>query len=107
MDPGGLDLDLCGRDACGDGSDGDGGKDGSMGLGADAGAVLEVEGALMAPGEVLPQRRQFPWGRTTRKRRNAARMVASSSGLLMTSERLSYEHATKTQGDDDSPHEPE
>ncbi len=30
--PDGLDLDLSGRNACGDGSDGDGGKDGRMGL---------------------------------------------------------------------------
>ncbi len=42
--PDGLDLDLSGRNACGDGSDGDGGKDGRIGQEADSGAVPEVEG---------------------------------------------------------------
>ncbi len=37
-------MDLSGRDACGDGSDGDSGEDGRMGLEADAGAVSEAEG---------------------------------------------------------------
>jgi hypothetical protein len=46
-----LDLDHSGRDACGDGSDGDGGEDGSMGLEADDGAVSEVEGGVDGAGE--------------------------------------------------------
>jgi hypothetical protein len=44
--PDGLDLDLSGRDACGNGSDGGGDEDGSMGLEADSGAVSEVEGGV-------------------------------------------------------------
>jgi hypothetical protein len=53
--PDGLDPDLSGRDACGDGSDIDGSEDGSIGLESDSGAVLEVEmnidsaGAAPAP----------------------------------------------------------
>ncbi len=42
--PDGLDLDLSGRDACGDGSDGDGGEDGKMGLKVDFGAVSQIRG---------------------------------------------------------------
>ncbi len=53
--PDGLDLDLNGRDACGIGSDSDGGEDGSMDLEADSGAVSKVEGwALMALVKLLP-----------------------------------------------------
>ena len=47
--PDDIDLDLGGRDACG--SDDDGGEDGSMGLEADAGAVLEVEGGSAGAGD--------------------------------------------------------
>jgi hypothetical protein len=39
------------RYACGDGSDGDGGEDGSMGLEAFSRAVSEVEGGVVGTGE--------------------------------------------------------
>jgi hypothetical protein len=39
-DPDGLYLGLRGRDACSDGSDGDGGEDGRMGLEADSGGCF-------------------------------------------------------------------
>ena len=42
--PDGMDLDLSGRNACGDCSDGDGGEDGKMCVEADSGAVSESEG---------------------------------------------------------------
>ncbi len=44
-------VDLGVRGACGDGSDGNGGKDGSMGLEADSGTVSEVEGGVDGSGE--------------------------------------------------------
>ncbi len=49
--PDGLDLDLCGRNACGDGSDGDGGEDGRMGLETDSGVVLGAEENADGAGE--------------------------------------------------------
>jgi hypothetical protein len=70
----------------------------------------------MAPVKLLPQLRpldhalaemQFWWGRTKRKRRNAARVVARSSGLLKTSDRLFLEPATETAGDESASHGPE
>jgi hypothetical protein len=49
--PGGLDLDLSGRDACGDGSDGGGCEDGELGLEADSEAASEVEGGADGAGD--------------------------------------------------------
>ncbi len=60
----GLDLDLSGRNACGDGSDGDGGEDGRMGQEADSGVVSEVEeradgaGDAAAPAAVTVTKRR-------------------------------------------------
>ncbi len=71
IEPGGLDLDLSGRGTCGDGSDGDGGADGSTGLEADSRAASEDKGdngsvgaapAPAAAGEPL-------WGSKSQRRR--------------------------------------
>ncbi len=43
MGPVGLDLNLSDRDVCGGGSDGNGGEDGRVGLGADSEADLDGE----------------------------------------------------------------
>ncbi len=57
--PDGLDLDLSGRDACGNGSDGDGGEDGRMGLEPTPGPLRKSRETLMALTKLLPQLRPF------------------------------------------------
>ncbi len=90
--------------------DGNGDKDGNMGLEADYGAVTEVEGGVNDFGEAASPDaaiRPGPGGdavlvgpdKNKRKRRNAARAEANCSSLLITCERLSLDPATETNGD--------
>ena len=68
-------------------------------------ALVKLEPQLRPLGHALAEK-QFWWGRTKRKRRNAARAVANSSDLLALSERLSFEPTMET-GNEKMPHGPE
>ncbi len=52
--PDGLDINLSGRNACGDGSDADDGEAGRMGQEADTEAISEVEGVIDVTGRAAP-----------------------------------------------------
>jgi hypothetical protein len=60
--PDGMDLDLSFRNACGDGSNHDGGADGRMGQEADSRAVSEAEGDADGAGKAAAPAATFGLG---------------------------------------------